>query len=791
MRRLSPARRAASSSHQPQVVSAIEPLEDRRLLSISLVSSGASGVGNGPAGLAAGEGVSSQVSDDGRYVVFVSDATNLVANDGNGKSDVFVKDLQTGAITLVSATAAGASGNGDSGEATGPSDNGIAISGNGRFVAFVSEASDLVANDTNGGADLFVRNLDTGTTTLVTINSGGTASGTNAGGASEEDIWGRPVISDDGTWVAFSATHQDLVAEADNDGNIPDTFVRNLNTNTTIQLTKPVTAPAGGTNSFWQSMSGDGRYIAFATSDEIIDGLDQVQPQIYVYDTTLNTRTLVSTPDGTTPANGENREPKISDDGRHVAWLSSASNLVTGYVRNPNFLGSDYDIFYRNLDTNVTKAVSTKVGTTNESPDQGSEVPSISADGRFIAYYSEASNITSVTDTNDNEDVFFHDTVTGATTMISVDSSGVAGQFGATLLGEGDEDGPAMSEDGKFVVFGSASALTPNDTNPLGELYVRDTTANTTRRMFEGVLLPGGAQAFVSGFAPAIAADGSQIIFTGSGFGFPGIVTGAEGQQIFADDGEPVDPGPGPGPGGPVDLTGSILATLPTAAVTGAKTKAGAVVTVTNSGTGNFKGPVTIALFLSEQHDFSGTEFALPEITKNLNLKGGQTKTVKVKIASFPTVPDAEYHVLAKLDSTLTVTESNENNNELADENNHVLIAAAFVDLTVTAAGALSAAAGKKATLALNVTNGGNVDASGTTTVDLAIAGATNTTVTVPAKLPKLKPGLNKAVKVKFVVPESLAAGAYTVTATFNPTGAIPESTLANNAAGAVGLTVV
>jgi uncharacterized repeat protein (TIGR01451 family) len=137
----------------------------------------------------------------GRFVAFLSRATNLVANDTNGTQDVFVRDLQTGTTSLVSINSAG-TGSGDGGC------NNPVISSDGRFVAFPSLATDLVASDTNGTRDIFVRDLQTGTTTLVSINSVGTGSGNGESDSS--------VISANGRLVAFESFASDLVANDTN-----------------------------------------------------------------------------------------------------------------------------------------------------------------------------------------------------------------------------------------------------------------------------------------------------------------------------------------------------------------------------------------------------------------------------------------------------------------------------------------------------------------------------------------------------------------------------------------------
>jgi Tol biopolymer transport system component len=142
-------------------------------------------------------------------VAFVSDATNLVANDTNGSTDVFVHDRQTGTTTRVSVDSAGVEGNGIS--------NFPSISSDGRYVALESDADNLVADDNNGSADVFVHDLQTGTATRVSVDSAGVEGNGNSN---------APSISADGRSVAFESDADNLVAGDTNTA--PDIFVDDL-----------------------------------------------------------------------------------------------------------------------------------------------------------------------------------------------------------------------------------------------------------------------------------------------------------------------------------------------------------------------------------------------------------------------------------------------------------------------------------------------------------------------------------------------------------------------------------
>src|SRR5262245_22460041 len=199
------------------------------------------------------------VSADGRYVAFVSSASNIVPGDNNNSSDVFVRDTMTGKSILVSVNSSG----------TGPANNNstyAVISANGRYVAFASFATDLVAGitDHNFGTDIYVRDLQTGTTTLVTINSAGTGTG-NQGGS-------NPVITPDGRYVVFASNSTDLVPGLTNSNGA--VFIRDLVGGTTrmVSINQAGTGAGNGYSDYWQ-VTPDGRHVAFdSRASDLVSG---------------------------------------------------------------------------------------------------------------------------------------------------------------------------------------------------------------------------------------------------------------------------------------------------------------------------------------------------------------------------------------------------------------------------------------------------------------------------------------------------------------------------------------
>ena len=390
-------------------------------------------------------------SSDGRFVAFDSDAADLVAGDTNGKRDVFVKDRQTGTMTRVSKSSSGVQGNGVSEYAS--------ISADGRYVAFFSYASTLVAGDTNGRADIFVHNRDTGTTTLVSRNSSGAL-------GNQISLW--PSISADGTYVTFNSHATNLVPG--DPGNIyPDVFLRNLQTDTTTLLAQNISGGYGNIGTYVPtSISSDNRYVAFwATSTNLVPGDTNGYSDVFVRDRGTDTTELISVSTAGVQGNGRSEVPAISLDGRYVAFQSLATNLVAGDTNGRQ------DIFVRDRETGTTTLVSKN--SSGGAGNYNSGTPAISADGRYVAFFSSATNLVSG-DTNGYSDVFVHDRQTGTTSRVSVSTAGVQGNSNSLDA--------FISPDGRYVGFYSdASNLVANDTNGRLDIFVRDLVKGTTRSL--------------------------------------------------------------------------------------------------------------------------------------------------------------------------------------------------------------------------------------------------------------------------------------------------------------------
>ncbi|MET3694661.1 Hint domain-containing protein, partial [Methylobacterium goesingense] len=392
-----------------------------------------------------------QVSADGRYVVFQSLATNLVAGDTNAEQDVFVKDTLTGTVTRVSTDSTGAQGVG------GASTN-ASISADGRYVAFASSATNLVAGDINSRQDIFLKDLRTGTTTLVSTDSTG-ALANNASAIA--------AISADGTRVAFQSTASNLV-DGDTNGTT-DVFVKDLGTGTTTRVSTDSAGAQGRGPSTAASISADGTRVAFvSTSNNLVTGDTNGLQDIFVKDLGTGTTTRVSTDStGAQSTGGGSLAPSISADGTRVAFQSLATNLVTGDTNGAT------DVFVKDLSTGAITRVSTDSTGAQAAAGGGSTGASISADGTRVAFQSTATNLVA-SDTNGQQDIFVKDLGTGSTTRVSTDSAGAQATGGSST-------GASISGDGTRVAFQSgAPDLVAGDTNGAIDVFLVDVACYVT-----------------------------------------------------------------------------------------------------------------------------------------------------------------------------------------------------------------------------------------------------------------------------------------------------------------------
>jgi Tol biopolymer transport system component len=393
----------------------------------------------------------SSISADGRFVAFASPASNLVPGDTNGTWDVFVHDRQLGTTERVSVATGGAEGNGDS---LVPS-----ISADGRFVAFESQASNLVAGDTNGAPDIFVRDRQSGTTERVSVATGG---------AEGSDGSYNPSISPDGRFVAFESDASNLVPGDTN--NLPDVFVRDRQSGTTERVSVTTSGAEVNGPSLSASISAEGRFVAFESfASNLVAGDTNGAWDIFVHDRQSGTTERVSVGTGGTQGNGDSYYPTISADGHFLAFTSEASNLVAGDTN------VSFDEFVHDRQTGTTERVSVATGGAQGNGNSGGYYPasvSISADGRFVAFASDASNLVAG-DTNGLGDILVRDRQRGTTERVSVGSGEAQANWFSNL--------PSISADGRYVSFSSgATNLVPGGSRQGCFVHDRHATGETS-----------------------------------------------------------------------------------------------------------------------------------------------------------------------------------------------------------------------------------------------------------------------------------------------------------------------
>jgi hypothetical protein len=389
-----------------------------------------------------GESDQSSFSQNGRYITFRSAASNLVLEDQNEVADIFVRDRQTGSVTRVSVSSLGVEANHES--------DYPAISADGRFVTFSSKAGNLVENDTNGLYDVFVHDRESGLTERVSINS-------NKQGGNGNSF--PSAISANGQIIAFASRAKNLVS-FDRNG-VFDIFAHDRSLGVTTRVS--VDSQGVEANDFSASpvVSADGRWVAFSSKAEnLVAGDTNHTLDIFVHDRVTGITTRESVNSAQVGGNGQSDFPAICADGRFVTFSSKASNLVTGDTNDT------FDVFVRDRETQATTRVSVSSIGAEGNQNGDSIASSISADGRHIAFTSGASNL-SPNDANGTFDAFIHDREMKVTARVSVGSVGESGN-GSSYIS-------AISADGRYIAFRSkASNLLAEDTNGRSDIFVQD-----------------------------------------------------------------------------------------------------------------------------------------------------------------------------------------------------------------------------------------------------------------------------------------------------------------------------
>jgi hypothetical protein len=530
-------------------------LRDRASNTTTLVSVNLSGAGGN------GDSIFGQVSTNGRYVVFQSDASDLVAGDTNGVSDIFVRDLVAGTTALVSAAADGGWANDAS---TSP-----AMTPDGRFVVFVSAATNLVANDTNGLTDIFVRDLVSNITVCVTAGAVRATRNFYFSGAGPLTTGPAPVMTPDGRYVAFYSTNDfglGVPFQYTNGvayGSVGEVYVRDLAASTTIWVSSNAVSLAYSNISsglfplsYHPAISDDGQQIAFKTSLSdrrgptvvfqmnlsnssltvlntnslpAANGIYAAYPDddfgpvmtpdgrliaygnrevgtnfwsIHLWDSLAGADTPVSTNlSGTIQTNAFSQSPVFSADGRFLAFVSNATNLVG------NATADGYHLYLRNLTAGTNQLIDMDTNGIGSTDELGT-VPSLSRDGRFVAFAGLDGSLVAG-DNNGMLDVFVRDTVSATNELISQRSPLVVARTGNTFSSLGAF---SISADGGRVTFASyASDLVTNDFNSDRDVFVADLESGSITLVSVG--LDGNAGSGGGSSSPVISANGQFVAF--------------------------------------------------------------------------------------------------------------------------------------------------------------------------------------------------------------------------------------------------------------------------------------
>jgi Tol biopolymer transport system component len=455
----------------------IEALEDRTLPAVELLSPLAIGGGTATGASNFTTGPGAVTSANSRYVVYHSTANDLVTdqNDSNGGWDVFLHDRVANSTILVSRASGSetTTSNGDSFDAS--------ISKDGRYIAFRSSGTNLIANqnDTNGGFDVFLFDRVAETMTLVSRASSSSARTGNG----ETMV---AAINGAGSHVVFTSTSTNHVT-GQSDGNSDlDVFLFSRTAGTVKLISHTGDGVTTG-NAFSDSPSinDEGDFIAFRSmADDLVDGLSEVNGDVDVFLWTGETDeiALVSHSNASTTTTGDrlSETPVISSDGQWIAFTSYALDLAPNQVDT----NGNLDVFlYERATGDITLVSINAVG--DDTGDNFSDMPVLSEDGRYLAYRSAASNlVTDQTDDNGDSDVFLFDREAGTTTLVSHSTSGEAS------AGDGFSDSPSISADGNFIAFSSvATNLVEGvtDTNSMPEVFVWSRSEGTTRLLSHSV----------------------------------------------------------------------------------------------------------------------------------------------------------------------------------------------------------------------------------------------------------------------------------------------------------------
>jgi Tol biopolymer transport system component len=489
-------------------------LYDRVTGATTLVSH-AGGDPNTPAN---GLSTEARISADGNWIVFASDAGNLVAGQVPSAAtpppfNLFLYHRPSGALTLLSHRS-GAPATAGNGASLDPG-----ISADGGFVVFTSTATDLVAGVTDAGAarDVFLYQRATGTVTLISHAAGAPLTAANA-------LSSNPSLSADGRWVTFGSLAKNLIAGQTTapGSQLNDLFLYDRISGSLRLLSHSTVSPQMGVGGGVAALSADGRYVAFdSPAPDLVPGQVNLGTgsNVFVYDRVTGKTSLVShnrDSATTSPASPDSRQAYLSADGRYIAFASRSVDLVRGQIDTPNTL----DVFVYDQSARTTVLASHVRGSLTTAGNATSTGPRISADGGVVTFGSFATDLAGgLADAQGFQDLFAFARRSAEVTALSRRAADLPA---TTPFGPSSSAG--ISADGRFVVFSSAATgLVPGqvdkpwwDDDPFSgrngtwDVFLRDRSAGKTTLLSRSKASPPTA---AGGDSPVISADGSAVAF--------------------------------------------------------------------------------------------------------------------------------------------------------------------------------------------------------------------------------------------------------------------------------------
>ncbi|MBN1374198.1 PD40 domain-containing protein [Candidatus Dojkabacteria bacterium] len=476
---------------------------------------------------------SPSISYDGSRIAFSSSYPDHVEGDENYHVDVFVKEMGTGVISRVSVHADGSENEHDadvpfisangryvafegygltdevsnyysnvfvrdldegttvlvsremSGAECSVGSHGASLSSDGRYVVFTSQCALFVPSDSNGQTDVFMKDLVTGTFTRLSTDSSGGEISTETYSA---------VISANAQYVVFMSPSSEYVP-GDANGTY-DIFRKDISTGAVLRMSISTEGVDSDDMSSNPAISADGQYIVFDSmaTNLILNNLYPGKTDVYIRDVQSSTTSVIGY--STTEPDGDVMGNSLSSDGRYLAFWSDATNFVNDDI---NYCS---DIFVKDMINETYTLVSTS-SSGEQGDNDSSSPPKISGNGRYVVFSSEATNFVDI-DTNNFADVFIKDLETSTIEMVSVSSSGTQS--------DSSSYGLDISDDGRYVIFRSdATTLVDNDTNGLTDLFLRDRVSGTTTRVN---VSPLGEQSDAEVMYSSISGDGNFIVFS-------------------------------------------------------------------------------------------------------------------------------------------------------------------------------------------------------------------------------------------------------------------------------------